>query len=66
MDVTPGGRDESLVPADQRWGKEVELPKRISLLTQTASVVVFRYVAQVRAHQIMTSRWSLLHKPDIC
>ena len=40
------------MPDDQRWGKEVELPKRISLLTQTTSVVVFRFIAQVSADLI--------------
>ncbi len=46
MDVTPGGRDESMVPADLRWGKEMELPMRIKTLTQTTSIVIFRYIAQ--------------------
>ena len=48
MDVTPGGRDESLVPNDARWGKEMDLPMRIKALTQTTSIVIFRYIAQAR------------------
>ena len=51
MDVTPGGRDESLVPTDARWGKEMDLPMRITALTKTTSVVIFRYVAQVTARK---------------
>ena len=32
MDVTPGGPDESRVPADQRLGRVVELEERVQLL----------------------------------
>ena len=38
-----------MVPADLRWGKEMELPMRIKTLTQTTSIVIFRYIAQASA-----------------
>ena len=47
MDMTPGGKDESLVPPEQRWGQEVELPKRVAALAKTTTAVIFGYIAQV-------------------
>ena len=47
MDVTPGGRDESAVPAAQRLGAEVEVAERVQLLIATLTLVVYNYVAQV-------------------
>ena len=38
-----------MVPSDARSGKEMELPMRISALTKTTSVVIFRFIAQVSA-----------------
>ena len=48
MDVTPGGKDESLVPAGKRLGAEVEVAERVQLLIATLTIVVYNYVAQVR------------------
>ena len=48
MDVTPGGTDESLVPAAQRLGQAVNVAKRVELLVETTCFTVFSYVAQVR------------------
>ena len=47
MDVTPGGRDESLVPAGKRLGAEVEVAERVQLLIATLTITVYNYVAQV-------------------
>lgn len=47
MDVTPGGSDESLVPAAQRLGQAVDIGKRVELLVETTCFTVFSYVAQV-------------------
>jgi len=38
MDKTPGGADESLVPADQRLGQPVELDQRVQLLVRLRTV----------------------------
>lgn len=47
MDQTPGGHDESAVPAHLRAGRIVDTTVRIASLVQTTSSVVFGYVAQV-------------------
>ena len=47
MDLTPGSKDESLVPEAKRLGEEVELEKRVELLIETTAYTVFSYVAQV-------------------
>eukprot|EP00201_Polytomella_parva_P017476 CAMPEP_0175071536 /NCGR_PEP_ID=MMETSP0052_2-20121109/19298_1 /TAXON_ID=51329 ORGANISM="Polytomella parva, Strain SAG 63-3" /NCGR_SAMPLE_ID=MMETSP0052_2 /ASSEMBLY_ACC=CAM_ASM_000194 /LENGTH=4543 /DNA_ID=CAMNT_0016338719 /DNA_START=12 /DNA_END=13643 /DNA_ORIENTATION=- len=46
MDVTPGGKDESMVPANEQLGQEVDLDKRVELLVETTCYTVFAYVAQ--------------------
>eukprot|EP00878_Enallax_costatus_P032701 GHUV01035957.1.p1 GENE.GHUV01035957.1~~GHUV01035957.1.p1 ORF type:complete len:354 (+),score=108.96 GHUV01035957.1:90-1151(+) len=46
MDMTPGGPDESAVPVAERLGQQVELEKRVELLVETTSYVLFNYVAQ--------------------
>lgn len=46
MDMTPGGKDESLVPEVQRLGMEVDLDQRVALLVETTCYIVFAYVAQ--------------------
>ena len=46
MDLTPGGKDESLVPEHERIGEEVSLEERVKLLTEFMSFVIFSYVAQ--------------------
>ena len=48
MDVTPGGKDESMVPPDQRLEEAVDLDRRVALLVETTSYTTFAYVAQVR------------------
>lgn len=45
--MTPGGKDESAVPEAKRLGEEVEVSKRIELLIETTTFVVFSYIAQV-------------------
>eukprot|EP00232_Nephroselmis_pyriformis_P019075 CAMPEP_0182900652 /NCGR_PEP_ID=MMETSP0034_2-20130328/28990_1 /TAXON_ID=156128 /ORGANISM="Nephroselmis pyriformis, Strain CCMP717" /LENGTH=4527 /DNA_ID=CAMNT_0025034901 /DNA_START=131 /DNA_END=13711 /DNA_ORIENTATION=+ len=45
MDITPGGPDESKVPADKRLGEEVDLKRRVDLLIETTSYTVYTYVA---------------------
>jgi hypothetical protein len=47
MAVTPGGRDESLVPEGQRLGREAEIEERIGLLVASTTFTIFSYVAQV-------------------
>lgn len=47
MDMTPGGLDETAVPAAERLGQPVELEKRVELLVETTSYIMFNYVAQV-------------------
>jgi dynein heavy chain len=47
MDVTPGGKDEGMVPPDQRLEEAVDLDRRVALLVETTSYVTFAYVAQV-------------------
>lgn len=47
MDMTPGGKDESAVPVAERLEQEVDLEKRVELLVETTSYVMFNYVAQV-------------------
>jgi len=39
MDMTPGGRDESRVPENERLNEEVELEKRVELLIETTCFV---------------------------
>lgn len=46
MDVTPGGKDESLVPEADRLGEEVSLEERVVLLTDFVSYTIFAYVSQ--------------------
>lgn len=53
MDMTPGGLDESSVPAAQQLGQVVELPKRVELLTKTTSAVIFAYISQVRLFKLV-------------
>jgi dynein heavy chain len=48
MDMTPGGKDESAVPAAERLGEPVDLETRVQLLVDTTCLVMFNYVAQVR------------------
>ena len=45
MDLTPGGKDESLVPEAERLGEEVPLEERVKLLTEHMSFVIFSYVS---------------------
>lgn len=47
MGVTPGGRDESLVPDEYKKGQEVEIQERIDLLVDTTTSTIFSYIAQV-------------------
>jgi dynein heavy chain len=47
--MTPGGKDESAVPAAERLGEEVDLERRVELLVETTCYVMFNYVAQVGA-----------------
>jgi hypothetical protein len=49
MDLTPGGKSEELVPPAERLGEEVDLERRVQLLVDTTCVVLFNFVAQVRA-----------------
>ncbi|KAF6251999.1 flagellar outer dynein arm heavy chain beta [Scenedesmus sp. NREL 46B-D3] len=46
MDMTPGGKDESAVPAADRLGEEVDLERRVELLVEATCYVMFNYVAQ--------------------
>mmetsp|Transcript_25005 Transcript_25005/g.85566 ORF Transcript_25005/g.85566 Transcript_25005/m.85566 type:complete len:4525 (+) Transcript_25005:136-13710(+) len=45
MDLTPGGATEDLVPVEQRLGEQVPVEKRVSLLIDFVSLIVFRYIA---------------------
>lgn len=48
MTMTPGAKDESHVPEEQRLGREVDTKERVELLINTTTFVVFSYVAQVQ------------------
>ncbi len=52
--MTPGGTDESLVPAAQRLGQAVDIAKRVELLVETTCFTVFSYVAQARPLHMAT------------
>ena len=47
MDATPGGRDESRVPAAKRRNAQVEVAERVQLLTATTTSTLYAYIAQV-------------------
>lgn len=47
MDMTPGGKNEDMVPPAEQLGEEVDLERRVQLLVDTTCVVLFNYVAQV-------------------
>jgi hypothetical protein len=53
MDVTPGGKSEAHVPAADRLGEAVDLERRVQLLVDTTSLVLFNYVAQVRGGGVL-------------
>ncbi|KAI8473051.1 MAG: flagellar outer dynein arm heavy chain beta [Monoraphidium minutum] len=57
MDTTPGGADESAVPAEQRLGQAVDLEQRVALLVDGTCQAVFKYVAQglFERHKLIVS-----------
>lgn len=64
--MTPGGLDESCVPAAQRLAQVVDLPKRVELLTKTTSAVIFAYISQVRLFTLVRSFSLDMHICVIC
>ena len=44
IDMTPGGPDESRVPAEKRLGAPAEVEKRVEMLTDTSTQMIFSYV----------------------
>ena len=53
MVETPGGRDESKVPAANRMNAEVEVAERVQLLISTVTATLFGYISQVRAFPLL-------------
>ena len=47
MSATPGGKDESRVPAAKRINAEVEVGERVQMLTATTTITLYSYIAQV-------------------
>lgn len=48
--MTPGSKDESNVPPEKRLGEEVEVARRVELLIEATTFVVFSYIAQVSCY----------------
>ena len=46
MDMTPGSKDESMVPEALRLAEEVDVERRVQLLINHTTQVVFQYIAQ--------------------
>ena len=44
IDTTPGGPDESKVPESERLGTQVEVAKRVELLTGASTKMIFSYI----------------------
>ncbi len=47
MDATPGGKDESKVPASLRRGQEIDVGDRVLLLMGTITLTLFTFISQV-------------------
>jgi len=47
MNATPGGKDESRVPALLRRGQEADVGDRVLLLMSTVTITVFNFISQV-------------------
>jgi hypothetical protein len=48
MEQTPGGSDESKVPAAKRLNCEVDVGERVRLLISTITSTLFSYISQVK------------------